>query len=274
MKKSYLTISLFIIFTILLTCYFVSSQIITGDTTTNDGLVIEPAMANFIKQNTAYEFQLHVFNKSNGMPLISGISCYMHLYNSTGDHLVEKETATISHRFDYSFFVAGDNFTRGIYEVKFQCNNSVMGGFNEYEFEVNPLGKETGTPEAILYVILTIAVLILFSIVLYFNIIIPWGDAKNEIGELIFISNWKYLKIGMILITYGLFVWLLNLLVGISDNFISLTLYYGFFSFAFMIFVKLSPVIFIIIFVLMAAIWIRDHILKKDLTKFGKIFKK
>jgi hypothetical protein len=272
MKKSYLTISLFILFTILVNCSFAYSKVIIGDTSVNDGFLIEPVAVNFLKQNSYYEFEVHVVNRSNGLPITSGISCYMHLYNSTGGHLLELQDTTVSHTFDYTFPITGTNFSvRGTYQVKFQCNNSVLGGVNELEFEVNPLGKETGTPEAILYVILTIAILILFSVVLYINIIIPWGDARNEIGELIFISNWKYLKIGMILITYGLFVWLLNLLVGISDNFISLSLYYGFFSFVFMVFLRLSPIIFIVIFVLIAAVWIRDRILKKDLIKFGTI---
>lgn len=239
----------------------------------SEGLSIEPVNVQFIKEKQTYTFAVHVFNQSNGVPINSGLSCYLHIYNSTGNHLVIMENSTPVHIYDYEFKVNGANFTRGTYQAKFNCNSTVRGGAIELEFEVNPMGKETGTPEAILYVILTIAILILFSIVLYINIIIPGGNVKNEVGEIIFISKWKYLKIGMVLITYGLFVWLLNLLVGISDNFISLSLYYGFFSFIFTAFIKLSPIIFIVIFVVFMANWIRDTILKKDLLKFGKIKK-
>lgn len=273
MKKSNIFI-LIISFLILLNCLYVSSKLLIGDTTTTNGYLIEPVIINHLKTNQDYTFNVHVINKSNGVPIVSATSCYFHLYNSTGGHLLELEDSSVSHKFDYDFTVKGANFTKGFYQVKIQCNSTTNeGGVNEMEFEVNNLGKETGIAESILYVALTIAVLLLFGVALYVNIIIPWGDLRNEIGELIFIGKMKYFKVGMILVTYGLFVWLLNLLVGISDNFLSLTMYYGFFSFIFTIFMVLSPYVFIVVFILSIALLIRDKMLKNIIMKFGKVAK-
>jgi len=269
MKKGY--IIFIIINLIVLNCFFASSKVVIGDLEINNGLLIEPVVIDYLKTGSGYDFNIHVFNKSNGVPITSGLSCYFHLYNSSGNHLLVLETSTIEHIFDYSFYVDGGNFSRGIYEVKFSCNNSVLGGSSELTFEVNPLGNETKTSESILYVVLTIAVLILFLMVLYLNIRIPSRNKTNGEGKIIFISNWKYLKIGMVLITYSLGLWLLNLLVGLSDNFLSLSIYYGLFSFLFLILVKLSWVVFVLVFVIFMASLIHDRFLKKELTKFGVI---
>jgi len=254
---------------IVLNCFIASSKIIIEGGTA--GLFIEPANIDYLKAGSSYDFNIHVFNQSNGLPVTSGISCYLHLYNSSGNHLVVMENSTIGHTFDYSFFVAGANFTKGIYEAKFNCNNSEIGGYSEIDFIVNSFGKDIQTSESILYVVLTLAVLILFLTVLYLNIRIPSRNKTNGEGKIIIISNWKYLKIGMVLITYSLGLWLLNLLVGLSDNFLSLSIYYGFFSFIFLVLVKMSWVVFVLVFVIFMAAFIRDRFLKKELTKFGII---
>lgn len=107
----------------------------------DDGFELKAPIINSLKQAQDYEFEVHVYNKSNGIPIVSGIACYLHLYDNTGDHIAELKDATASHQFDYGFDVNGKNFSStGIYEVVITCNNSIRGGFFNLEFEITPDG--------------------------------------------------------------------------------------------------------------------------------------
>ena len=95
-----------------------------------------------LTQNQPYEFEIHVYNISNGYPITSGIICYFHLYNSTGKHQLVMTDSTPSHIFDYSFDVKAGNFSEaGDYYYLTQCNSSSLGGFVEVPFVVTPSGK-------------------------------------------------------------------------------------------------------------------------------------
>jgi len=111
------------------------------------GLSVEPTLNNYLRTGEDYEFEVHVFNITDGMPITLYTTCYLHLYNETGKHQWEDEDDTVSHMFDYSFDVDGGNFSRGCYEAKFQCNSSsqatfILGGALSHIFCVNDYGLE------------------------------------------------------------------------------------------------------------------------------------
>lgn len=127
-----------------------------------EGLYLKYPSDQIIKQNMPYEFEVHVYNISNGMPITTGITCYFHLYNSTGKHQLELTDSTPSHVFDYSFNVLAGNFTEvGDYYYIVQCNSTSLGGFIEVAIEVTPNGLETSTGGAIIEVSLILVLLIL-----------------------------------------------------------------------------------------------------------------
>jgi hypothetical protein len=138
----------------------------------SEGYVLKYPIDEVIKQNADYEFEFHVFNISNGLPVTSDITCYFHLYNSTGKHQLEMTDDTASHNFDYSFFVTGGNFTElGEYYYIAQCDGvtgqggSVLGGFTEHVFIVTPTGSSLDISLAFLYgfILLLIGLLLFFS---------------------------------------------------------------------------------------------------------------
>ena len=88
-----------------------------------------------------FEFEIHVFNATTGVPITSGIICYFHLYNDTGKHQLELQDSTVSHMFDYSFDVDGGNFSQvGDYAYIVQCNNTASGGFASVPLQVSQIG--------------------------------------------------------------------------------------------------------------------------------------
>jgi len=138
-KSLYLMIFMFCLISISLVSAVKPITSITSDT----GLIVEPTEKSAIRYNIDHAFEVHVFNKSNGMPITSGITCYMHLYHSSGEHIYEGIQDTANHDFDYGFDLTSGNFTnRGEYQAKFQCNNSEIGGGSQLFFIVNDFGEE------------------------------------------------------------------------------------------------------------------------------------
>lgn len=99
--------------------------------TFSEGFEIKTPLHEIFKVNQDYEFEFHIYNISNGKPMNTGLSCYFHLYNSTGTHQAELYDDTPSHNYDYSFNVIGSNFSKAdIFYYNIQCNNSANGGYN------------------------------------------------------------------------------------------------------------------------------------------------
>ena len=192
MKLTYIIIALMI-----LCITFVSAvKPVTTTTQFTEGYVLKYPSYQVFKQNQNYEFEIHVFNISTGHPITSGISCYFHLYNSTGKHQLELTDSTVSHRFDYSFNVAGRNFSKaGDYYYIAQCNSSKLGGYVEVPIEVNP----SGLTETLGFYFL----LIIFSagvIVLGYYVKDAW---------IVVLGSFSLVLVGLYILFYGL--------VGIKD---------------------------------------------------------
>lgn len=172
------------------------------DIQTDAGYVIEPTIKSFIKTGELHEFELHIFNVSNGLPIIEGLSCYMHLYHDVGNHEYEGFDATINHNFDYAFDVAGGNFTdRGMYQAKFQCNDSIYGGGTEIEFGVNDYGEEltpaiTSSHNQSMWFLMILFGLCVGGIIGFKNLIGKW--ACYMVAHLLFIigtfAEWQFLQ--------------------------------------------------------------------------------
>jgi hypothetical protein len=130
-----------------------------------DDFELKVPVISTLRQHQVYEFEVHVYNKSNGVPIISGISCYFHLYNSTGNHLLEMEDTTASHTFDYSFPVTGRNFSElGHFPFVIQCNSSTQGGFWDSSIEVTPTGVENLYFYLIILIVSAIIIMFGFAI--------------------------------------------------------------------------------------------------------------
>lgn len=118
-----------------------------------EGYTIRMPTDNILLLNQGVEFEVHVYNISNGFPITSGICCYLHLYNSTGNHILEMEDCSTSHNFDYSFNVVGGNVTYELVTANYQCNSTNKGGYGEEELVVTSDGLRI-TSDDITFVIL------------------------------------------------------------------------------------------------------------------------
>jgi hypothetical protein len=143
--ESFLFISIFLL------VFFSSINLVSAVppvTTTQqfiEGYEIRIPQDNIIEMHKTYDFEFHVFNISTGLPKTSGVSCYFHLYNETGNHVYEAMVNTVTHDFDYGFKVDAGNFTRPAhFYYNIQCNSSTLGGDHSSLIEITK-GNLTGS---------------------------------------------------------------------------------------------------------------------------------
>lgn len=158
----------------------------------------------------------------------------------------------------------------GEYKLAGFCKDGSVSKEVNYPFWITPNGTKITTPESRIYLILAFGVLILFLISFYFMIVTPYSNIIDNRGAVIQLTKLKYVKLGLILLTWVLFTWFLNILIGLSDNFVSLTMYYGFFGFMFQTMNLLAFPLGIVVMVISLFEIIKDANIQENIKKFGK----
>lgn len=169
--------------------------------------------------------------------------------------------------FNYSFCNTSlvDIYT---YSWNDPCIDCSYGGCGN-SFTITPTGTNLNNSESLIYIILTFSVFVLFLMCFYAAIKIPYSNKTNAIGKVIQVTKTKYVKLFFITLSYVSGVWFFNTLIGLSYNYLSLTLFYGFFSFLFNTLNRNAYIFIIVIMVICGAEFIRDIDLKKQIRDFG-----
>lgn len=146
------------------------------------GLEIQYPPINVLKANESFEFQFHVFNKSDGLRLSNDTtSCVFHLYNSSGAELIDFPLAMAINLIDFQIIVEPGNFSvPGSYGFIVQCNTSALGGFIGIPIEVSKTGQLLETSESLLNpsYICNIFYILLLPVLHYHNSILQQEKCK------------------------------------------------------------------------------------------------
>ena len=172
LKKQGLFISFLFIF-IFLSLSFVSAKVTLGS---EKGMIIETGHSDTLIQNQDFTFNVHVYNESNGMPITTGTTCYLDIYDTSGLHVVTAEQSAASEIFDYEFFILKGNFTEvEVHSYIVQCNNTAanLGGYRSDDFEVTASGRDGVYSPTALLLILIILAYILIAIGIYGEEFVP-----------------------------------------------------------------------------------------------------
>ena len=255
---------------------FVSSVPSKFSGTNTLGLDIEHSLSTTLQQNIDHKFYFHVFNASTGQPIQANkliANCTFHLYNKTGAHIFKNNNFVESDDiYDWEQIIKGGNFSYiGEYSYVFQCNTSTAGGYYTNYFEVTTTGKSLSTSESILYFILVFVMLGLCTMLLYFIIILPYENERDEEGKVMVIVKLKYLKVLFIALMYPLLVMLLNLMNGLAVNFTSLSIFAGQIGFLEEMMIRLVWPFFVIITIWIIYLLVRDTNFKKLMKSEGYI---
>lgn len=156
----------------------------------------------------------------------------------------------------------------GTYSAFVSCSGTT-NAYTSFNYDITRSGKTSSTQESLLYMLVSFGVFVLFGLALLFSIKVPYKNPKDNEGNTIAITRTKYLKMSLVMITYGLLTWLLNILIGISNNFINLDMFFGFFGFLFTLLNNLALPLFILYMVWGLFELIRDSNRIKAIKKYG-----
>lgn len=186
--------------------------------------------------------------------------CNINLIDSEGVLLIQNQNMTnhISvHTQNYTFTSLGD------YKVEGFCQDGVYSEEINFIIEITPTGILLSIPTAILYLGFIFILIIIFLTSMYFGVTIPYRNSRGMQGELISVNDLKYVKILSLFIAYSVFIWIANLMISLSSNYLTQTVVLGFFKMVFSISIALFyPIlVFTIIFIVIQAV--KDFNLKK-----------
>ncbi len=172
----------------------------------------------------------------------------------------------------YNFTLTSGNLTKsGEYIVNGVGDLDGVNTIWSYNFFVTGSGIKLNTSGAIAYLVLLIGVFFIFFLTLWGAIVLPIKNRRNGLDEVIDVDYLKYAKVIFMFLSYTLLVWIVNLLLTLSNSFIILSQYEGFFTMVFQILRALIWPIFVIMIVVFFLLGARDLKLNKLLTRGFRI---
>jgi len=129
------------------------------------------------------------------------------------NQVMEQNGAT----FNFTFC---DTTTIGVYNYDY---NDAEGQVFVNDFLITPNGDTLDTGGSILYIILLILNLIFLAIFLTISIVTPYRNLEENTIDGTFVTKvtrTKYVKLVSIWITYGIFLWLITIITGMTNNYI------------------------------------------------------
>lgn len=233
------------------------------------GLTVEYPQIDFLKQYSPFTFHTHV-NNLTAIQTNKTTSCLIHVYNSSGRHIIEGYYEWDSNEYEFKYNASGDLFhEKGIHPYIIICNSTgkETGGVAG-SFEVTPLGIELTDSQTKMYIFIFIIFFILFFACLIGGIYLPSNNQSDEMtGYIIAVSNMKYVKVfllafaflAMLFLSY--FSWQLSLAYT-QMEFISRIFFFLFYFSIIIVLIGFPLMIYFLI-----ANWIRDNKISEALSR-------
>lgn len=132
---------------------------------------------------------------------------------------------------------------------------------------ITNIKTEITTPEAIIYVILILGIFVIFLFLVWGFIGLPARNRRNELNRVIGIEYMKYPKLACLFLAYAFFTWLVNILLIVSSNFLTLGQFTGFFNMVFNFLLAGLYAFFVAMIVIFFVLAARDLKLQDLLTR-------
>lgn len=264
-KKLFLILTI-TIFILLFSVNLISSAKTEITQTNLNGFQIFYPDYEYVPQGQDFSLHIQVSNISTGFPLKNNQAvCKLHLYNTTGSHTFQGIFELDGNGDDWELYITKENFSDvGEHSFYIWCNNSVFGGEAKGTFYVNPNGEELTEGKSITYFLVTLFAFGIFGLLLYLFLRIDGMNPKNELKEYIGINYKKYLKVSLIPLVYVSFIWAFNLIIGLSNNFLGLTLFPNTLAFIFLVLIKLVYPVIVLTLIILVILLIKDSNIKKE----------
>lgn len=126
-------------------------------------------------------------------------------------------------------------------------------------------GETLTTGKSILYFLVTLFAFLIFGILVYIFLGMDGSNPRsNETGDYLSINYKKYVKTALFPLVYVTFLWAFNFIIGLSNNYLGLTLYSNTLGFIFMILTKLIFPIILLTVIWEIVLLIKDSNVEKE----------
>jgi hypothetical protein len=154
----------------------------------------------------------------NGTYCSSGAFCNLTVQYPNGSLLISNKKMTNQNSF-YNYTLPTTS-TIGTYLCSTTCcDGGLCGTGNDCDFILTPSGFEVSTGQSIIYIIAIVFSSVIFFLLLYASLIIPFKNFTSPEGKIISVNNFKFLKIGAIAGCYMMLMFLFKTLDSLSTNF-------------------------------------------------------
>jgi hypothetical protein len=135
------------------------------------GLTVITPVSTYLKAGQDYDVHVHVYNATGVLMTDTHVDyCNIHLYNSSGNHIIQDNMTFSSNSFDWEYTISGSLLTIGEYQTIVTCQDSI-GGFGINEFFVTKDGEDPYQyPYAWIPFILAVGFIAFLWLYLSFNI--------------------------------------------------------------------------------------------------------
>ncbi len=179
------------------------------------------------KQNT----ELIVFEEceDQGFACTTRFNCSITIKNPTPQIIVLNQTMT-PNQTSFQFTMPSNlTFALGIYEKTVYCSNSTNSGTSTSHFEITRSGGKLDTPSSVIYVLVLVGSIGVLLLSIFGAFIIPWRHPKGTDGYISSINYLKHFKVSLIFFCYLLLLWISNIMLNITNNFLFLSVAFNFF---------------------------------------------
>lgn len=186
------------------------------------------------------------------------------------DSLILKENiAMILSNNLFSYNLTSENTNRiGIYYIEGVSNLDLPV---KACFEVTDKIKQVETGDALIYIVLISLFSLIIMVTVYYSFTVPYSNKEGPKG-IIIPTKLKYVKMGLITITYALITWVLNLFWILSYNFIGETAFNSAIEFMFNFMLRMVKLFFVLMLLIAIYNLIKDYDLKRSGKRAMEVF--
>lgn len=174
------------LFLSLILCLFLVSFISSAspfESTNDGGLQFGYSPYEVVKANTDFKLHIHVVNDTE-IQTNTTTSCYVHLYNSEGSHIVESQMGWDSNDVEFTYTIGGGNFTIGSHAYIIWCNNTnkqihLVNGV----FEVTNTGNKNSDVLETFFIIFSI-IIFGYLLITLLNTLAHFVQLDMDMGDL------------------------------------------------------------------------------------------
>lgn len=164
-------------------------------------------------------------------------------------------------------FILNKSMTQGVGYFNYSFSPSVSN-YNYYSTcgsgNLNVNGEVLNSAQAIIYFLVTLFAFFIFIGIFWLMASVDGENPKNDLGEILGINYKKYIKWAMLPLVYVTFIWFFNFIMGLSNNYLGLTLYSNTLGNIFLIMIKLVYPVIIITLLIEIYLIIKDKNIAKE----------